>query len=156
MLPDEEKLQMTGSAGWLRRAGLGLGTAASAFWLFAVMMGLVGPSTPWSLEAVLLAALVAFGAAALVAAWQWQGIGSLLLLIAGAALCAFAAIVAGRNQILIAILLGGPFLLSGALLRLGLARARQRTTPPDPTAESQTAQRDPSQGASHGESARHR
>lgn len=105
---------MVRDAMWLRRVGLGLATAASAFWLFAVIVGLAGPGTPQSIEAVLLAGWVGFSALALIVAWQWQGVGSLPLPVTGEDLSLFGAIVAKRNQALLSALLGAPILLSGA------------------------------------------
>lgn len=133
---------MTRRGMWLRRVGLALGTLASAFWLFAVIVGIVGPGAPWSVEAALLALLVVCGALASVVAWQWQRLGSLLVLAAGMCFALFALVVAGRNQVLIATLLSGPFLLAGLLLRLGPAAAQDGTPGPPRL----------SRGAHHGES----
>ncbi|MEW6569091.1 MAG: hypothetical protein AB1449_13200 [Chloroflexota bacterium] len=107
---------------WLRRAALSLATAAAAFWVFAVAVSFIGPNASPGLEGILLAGLVGLSGLGLILAWQWQGLGSLLLLIGGAGLSLFALLVARRNQAVITLLLGGPFLLSGAMLRLSLSR----------------------------------
>ncbi len=73
-------------------------------------------------EFTLLLALLAVAALAVAIAWWNAAQGAVALAVAGLGLAVFGAAVASEDQLPVALLLGGPYLLSAALLWFGATR----------------------------------
>jgi hypothetical protein len=99
----------------LRRIARGSGALLAGFWVFiGILQAFVG-SDPWTVESAILVALILAAALAVAAAWWRSGVGGLLLILVGAAHCAFAWVAAGHNKLFAVAITGIPFLLVGAL-----------------------------------------
>jgi hypothetical protein len=74
--------------------------------------------------AKVIALLVLFGVAVacVLVAWWQAGLGARALALAGIALVVFFAIVGGDDRVLLALIFGGPYLLSAVLLWFGASR----------------------------------
>ena len=77
-------------------------------------------------ERAALLALLAFTALSVVGGWLSDRVGGAMLVVAGVALAAFVAIAADRNEIIAAVVMGGPFLLAGEALLLAAALRQDR------------------------------
>lgn len=95
-----------------------IGSVAALTWVVSGLASVsVGEVTSDRLpEAAALAALVLSNVAGVVLARFNERRGGVVLIVAGSALCVFALFAAGRNEVLSAIVSGGPFLMSGLLL----------------------------------------
>jgi hypothetical protein len=98
---------------------LGLGTLAGVWWLVSMVGQLVAGKEPPTIEGVLLGALTVACLAGVGLAWWRAGLGGAVLAVAGAALCVFAYLSAGRNKWVAVLVSGAPFLLAGVLLLVG-------------------------------------
>ena len=105
-----------------------IGVGAAALWAGPGAANVLGGEVPvdHAAEAVGLAVLVLANAGGVVLAFFNERRGGLLLVVAGPALSVFAYFVAGRNEVLTAVLSGGPFLISGLLSLTAVTR------PPNP------------------------
>jgi hypothetical protein len=109
---------------WILRGARGLGTLAAAWWLFVGAAEAIAGREPWTLEGALLAILVVANGAGAALAWWREWIGGTVLIVAGAALCLFAYLTAGRNKGVAVLVSGAPFLLAGALILASRRRSR--------------------------------
>lgn len=112
----------------LRRIGRALGTLVAGFWVFIGVLETIAGSEPWTAESSILAMLIVGAALAVGVAWWREGIGGFLLLLVGAAYCAFAFVTAGHNKLFEVAITGVPFLLVG-LLFLGSWLLSRRAEP---------------------------
>ena len=124
---DGNKKLPAGPGRWPRRLGLGLSSAAAAFWLLIGVLGAFSEGEPWTTESSLLAGLVLAATLATAISWRRLRAGAALLIIAGAAFCVFGYVTAGRNRWLAVAVSGLPFLAAGALLLVGARRAAHET-----------------------------
>lgn len=98
-------------------AGRAIATGFTALFLAIIVSG--GPAGAEGTAFVIMLALVA---AAVAIAWWEAGLGVLALTGGGLALAVLGAIIADRNQVPVALLLGGPYLVAAGLMWFGLAR----------------------------------
>lgn len=103
----------------LRWIALGLATLAGAWWLVFGVGNLVAGEEPLTGEGSLLGALVVACLAGVGLAWWRARLGGAVLVVAGTALCVFAAVSAGRNRWAAVLVSGAPFAVAGVLLLLG-------------------------------------
>jgi len=104
-------------------------TAAIFFLVFVIGEGtadLLTQRATIRIEGIVLLLLLIFAALASLVAWRRERLGSILLGAAGLLLVVFVLIVARCNRVLIALLMGGPFVLSAALICLGHIRRKSR------------------------------
>lgn len=107
----------------LRRIGRVLATAfALVYWVFIIGEGIDGLDA----ERGALLALLIFTALSVVGGWLSDRVGGAMLVVAGAALAAFVGIAADRNEVIAAVVMGGPFLLAGEALLLAAALRGER------------------------------
>lgn len=107
----------------LRRTGRVLATAfALVYWVFIIGEGLDGLDA----ERAALLALLVFTALSVVGGWLSDRVGGAMLVIAGVALAGFVAMAADRNEIIAAVVMGGPFVLAGEALLLAAALRQER------------------------------
>ena len=114
-----------------RWIGLGLGTLAGAVWAFVLIASLIGGPDPHAVEgaAVEGTALTVLALACLAGvglAWWRARLGGAVLVVAGLALCIFAAVSAGRNRWSAVLISGAPFLVAGVLLVASRAGAAEQ------------------------------
>lgn len=100
---------------WLFRMARGLGVLLASFWVFIGILQAFGGSDPWTIESAVLAVLIVAAALAVAVAWWRPGVGGLLLILVGAAHCAFAWVAAGHNKLFAVAITGIPFLLVGVV-----------------------------------------
>ena len=107
----------------LRRTGRVLATAfALVYGVFIIGEGFDGLDA----ERAALLVLLVFAALSVVGGWLSDRVGGAMLVVAGVALAAFVAIAADRNEIIAAVVMGGPFLLAGEALLLAAALRQDR------------------------------
>ena len=109
----------------LRWAARILGLVFVGLWLFISVMMVIEEGIGRSVEDQIMTGLILFSAAAFAVAWWRQGIGGVLLLIAGIAHSTFAMFSAGHNIGLAMLISGGPFLLVGTLFLIAWTQARR-------------------------------
>ena len=100
-----------------------LATAVTAFF---IVIGLSTGLDEQTAEVIVLLVLFGVAVACVLVAWRSAGLGTWALALAGIALAVFFVIVGGDNRALLALIFGGPYLLSAVLLWFGaslLARA---------------------------------
>jgi hypothetical protein len=73
-------------------------------------------------EVVALFVLIGVAVFCVIVAWLSAGLGSRALTLAGIALAVFFAVVGGDDRVLLALVFGGPYLLSALLLWFGASR----------------------------------
>jgi len=77
------------------------------------------------IEGLLLLFLLIFATFSVVISWRKAKLGAHLLLISGLCLAIFSIVIAVQNKLLVALIMGGPFVLSGILVYL--ARREERS-----------------------------
>jgi hypothetical protein len=100
---------------WIRWIARGLGTLLAGFWLFIGSLLATLGSEPWTPESAVMATLIIASALAVLVAWWREGIGAILVIVAGVAHCVFAFVASGRNTLFAVFISGVPFLLVGVL-----------------------------------------
>jgi hypothetical protein len=95
---------------------------ATAFTALFILRGLTSGLDEGSTEIVTLFVLFGYAVACVLVAWWRPAIGALSLAIAGVALTVFFAGAGGDDRVLLALIFGGPYLLSALLLWFGSAR----------------------------------
>lgn len=97
---------------------------ATAFTALFILIGIGVTSGPDedSAEVVTLFVLFGYAVACVLVAWWRPAIGALSLAVAGVALAVFFAGVGGDDRVLLALIFGGPYLLSAILLWYGMSR----------------------------------
>ena len=123
---------------WVRWIARGIGTLASAFWLFAlgangISDALSGRGAP-SLEGIGLGSLVVLSVVGVALAWRRERLGGAVASVGGIALCIFAFFSAGHNKGYAMLVSGGPFLVAG-LLFLAYAQSSGHSKSNAPPAE---------------------
>ena len=113
--------------GWIAR---GLGTLAGAWWSLSGMAHLIWGREPWTAEGALLAVLIVANVAGVVLAWWRARLGGVVLALAGAALCVFAYVTAGRNKGFAVLVSGAPFAVAGVLLLVSTKRDKASSALP--------------------------
>ena len=99
---------------------------ATAVTVFFIVFGLITGPDEQTAEVIVLFVLFGVAVACVLVAWWSAGLGTWALALAGIALAVFFVIVGGDNRALLALIFGGPYLLSAVLLWFGaslLARA---------------------------------
>jgi hypothetical protein len=111
---------------WRRRIARGLGSLALVWWLFIGIMKIVFPHAPdASGEGAILGMLMGIAMIGVLIVWWREGVGGMITVIGGIALCIFAWITAGHNKGFAMLVSGGPFLVAGILFLAGW-RGRKR------------------------------
>ena len=95
-----------------------LATAVTAFF---IVFGLITGPDEQTAEVIVLFVLFGVAVTCVLAAWWSTGLGTWALALAGIALAVFFVIVGGDNRALLALIFGGPYLLSAVLLWFGAA-----------------------------------
>ncbi len=96
-----------------------LATAMTALFIY---MGMSASLDESSAEVIALFLLFGLAAASVLVAWWKAAPGVGMLALAGIALAVFFAVVGGDNRVLLALVFGGPYLLSALVLWFGLSR----------------------------------
>ncbi|WP_038040943.1 hypothetical protein [Thermus tengchongensis] len=101
----------------MRCLALGIATGASLFWGLLLLLGAFAEGEGrWLIGPVALMVL------ATLVAWRWAWAGGWALLFGGLAFGLVAALLAGRQHLLVFLLAAGPYALSGALLVFSIRR----------------------------------
>ncbi|TET95622.1 MAG: hypothetical protein E3J29_06560 [Dehalococcoidia bacterium] len=87
-----------------------------------IVIGLITFLDEATAEVIALFVLIGVAVACVLVAWWQAGLGSRALALAGIALAVFFAIVGGDDRVLLALIFGGPYLLSALLLWFGASR----------------------------------
>jgi hypothetical protein len=103
---------------WIRRLARSTGTALAAFWLVAGIIPAAFESSAFTLEAVIMTALICLSAAGALIGWRSEGFGGAILVVVGLAHSLLALLAAGRNKGLAVLVSGVPFLIVGTLFLL--------------------------------------
>jgi hypothetical protein len=101
---------------------------ATGFTLFFLILALGDAATEGpalSTEGIAVALVLGLAMLAVILAWWDAALGALALAVVGLAMAILVAVTANRNQVPVAIVLGGPYVLSAALLWFGNARLRR-------------------------------
>lgn len=111
-LPKREK-------SWIRFFARTLGFLASLFWVSSMVASFIGElaSGQFKLftEGTVLFLLIVVAVSGVYLSWSRERLGGTLVVIFALILSSFSYFVAGFNKLLIALITGGPFLLSGVL-----------------------------------------
>jgi Flp pilus assembly protein TadB len=97
-------------------------TLASAVTALFIFVGLNSGLHEESVEVITLFVLFGVAVASVLVAWWKMGLGARALALAGIALAVFFAVVGGDDRVMLALIFGGPYLLSALLLWFGAAR----------------------------------
>jgi len=111
---------------WLARIIASVATLF--FFLFIIGEGtseVLAEGLQLKIEGILLLLFLIFAAFSVAISWPRPKLGARLLLISGLCLAIFSFTIADRNELLVALIMGGPFILSGILVYL--ARREQRS-----------------------------
>ncbi len=95
---------------------------ALVYWVFIIGEGFDGLGG----ERAALLVLLVFTALSVVGGWLSDRVGGAMLVVAGVALAGFVAIAADRNEVIAAVVMGGPFVLAGEALLLAAALRGER------------------------------
>ncbi len=87
-----------------------------------VVIGLITTIDEATAEVIVLFVLFGVAVVCVAVAWWSAAIGARALALAGIALAVFFAIVGGDDRVLLALMFGGPYLLSALLLWFGASR----------------------------------
>ena len=95
---------------------------ATAVTVLFIVIGLSTTLDEATAEVIALFVLFGVAVVCVLVAWWSAGLGALALALAGIALAVFFAIVGGDDRVLLALIFGGPYLLSALLLWFGASR----------------------------------
>jgi FtsH-binding integral membrane protein len=95
---------------------------ATAVTVLFVVIGLSTGLDERAAEVIVLFGLIGVAVVCVLVAWVSAALGARALLLAGIALAVFFAIVGGDDKVLLALIFGGPYLLSALLLWFGALR----------------------------------
>ena len=87
-----------------------------------IVIGLIAFLDEPAVKVIALLILLGVAVACVLVAWRHAGLGALALALVGVALAVFFAIVGGDDRVLLALIFGGPYLLSAFLLWFGASR----------------------------------
>jgi len=97
-------------------------TLATAVTGLFIVIGLITFLDEHAAKVIALLVLFGVAVACVLVAWWQAGLGARALALAGIALVVFFAIVGGDDRVLLALIFGGPYLLSALLLWFGASR----------------------------------
>jgi hypothetical protein len=97
-------------------------TLATAVTGLFIVIGLITFLDEHAAKVIPLLALIGVAVACVLIAWWQAALGARALALAGVALVVFFAIVGGDDRVLLALIFGGPYLLSALLLWFGASR----------------------------------
>lgn len=102
----------------LRWIGRVIGSLSIAFFLLVVIGEAIINSEPLTLEGGMIAGFAIVLLVGVLTAWWKEDIGGVILIIGAIAFAIFIYFTAGRNKILVSVLLSSPFLISGVLFQI--------------------------------------
>ncbi len=119
-----------GQASWRRGrpsilAGRALATGFTVFFLALALGDAATEGPALTTEGIAVALVLGLAMLAVILAWWDAALGAPALAVVGLAMAILVLVIANRNQVPVAIVLGGPYVISAALLWFGNAGLRR-------------------------------